>query len=84
MNSAEHRASEENSMEATEQQSWLTVPDVARELQIPRTRAYTLISEGSLPAVRIGQKSIRVNRRELETFLLEQRRVVSSGEEDTM
>lgn len=71
-------------MEAMEQQSWLTVPDVARELQIPRTRAYMLISEGSLPAVRIGQKSIRVNRRELETFLLEQRRVVSNGEEVAM
>lgn len=73
-----HTTSEENSMEATEQQSWLTVPEVARELRIPRSRAYMLISEGSLPAVRIGEKSIRVNRRELETFLLEQHRVVSS------
>lgn len=79
-----HTTSEENSMEVTEQRGWLTVPEVARELQIPRSRAYMLISEGSLPAVRIGQKSIRVNRRELETFLLEQRRVVSSGEEASM
>jgi excisionase family DNA binding protein len=78
------RANKENSMEAVESQSWLTVPEVARELQIPRTRAYMLISEGSLPAVRIGERSIRVNRRELETFLLEQRRVVSSGEEASM
>lgn len=79
-----HTTSEENSMEATAQQSWLTVPEVARELQIPRSRAYMLISEGALPAVRIGQKSIRVNRLELETFLLEHRRVVNSGEEATM
>ncbi len=71
-------------MEATAEQTWLTVPEVARELQIPRTRAYMLISEGSLPAVRIGERSIRVNRRELETFLLEQRRVVSNGEEVAM
>lgn len=56
---------------------WLTVREVAGELQIPLTRAYALIAAGDLPAVRIGERSIRVNRRELERFLLEQRRVVS-------
>ena len=70
-------ANEENSMEAVERRSWLTVPEVARELKIPRTRAYMLISEGALPAVRIGERSIRVHRGELEKFLLEQRRVVA-------
>ena len=65
-------------METTAEQSWLTVPEVARELQIPRTRAYTLIASGELPAVRIGERSIRVNRAELERFLLETRRVVAS------
>lgn len=60
------------------EKSWLTVPEVAEELQIPRTRAYELIQQGSLPAVRIGERSIRVNRRELENFLLETRRVVAS------
>ena len=55
---------------------WLTVPEVARELRIPRSRAYDLVAQGELPAVRIGQRSIRVNRRELEAFLLEQRHVV--------
>ena len=63
-------------MEATGQETWLTVPQVAEELQIPRTRAYELIQRGALPAVRIGERSIRVNRRELERFLLEGRRVV--------
>ena len=54
---------------------WLTVPELAEELHIPRTRAYDLIGAGELPAVRVGQRSIRVNRRELEQFLLETRRV---------
>jgi excisionase family DNA binding protein len=64
-------------MEAADQEAWLTVPQVAKELQIPRTRAYELIQRGELPAVRIGERSIRVNRREFEWFLLETRRVVA-------
>jgi excisionase family DNA binding protein len=64
-------------VEAPEQHQWATVPEVAEELQIPRTRAYELFAQGALPAVRIGERSIRVNRRELERFLLEDRRVVA-------
>jgi len=59
------------------QKSWLTVPEAAEELQIPRSRCYELIQRGELPAVRIGERSIRINRRELEMFLLENRRVVA-------
>jgi excisionase family DNA binding protein len=55
---------------------WLTVPEAAEELRIPRTRCYELIQRGELPAIRIGERSIRVNRQELERFLLESRRVV--------
>jgi excisionase family DNA binding protein len=55
--------------------NWLTVPEAAEELRIPRTRCYELIQRGELPAVRIGERSIRVNRNELERFLLENRRV---------
>jgi excisionase family DNA binding protein len=55
--------------------SWLTVPETAVELKIPRSRAYDLIQRGELPAVRIGERCIRVNRAELERFLLESRRV---------
>ena len=63
----------------TKVHEWLTVPEVAEELRIPRSRAYELIQSGDLPgAVRIGERSIRVNRRELERFLLESRRVVAS------
>jgi excisionase family DNA binding protein len=54
---------------------WLTVPEVAQLLQLPRTRAYELIHRGQLPAVRVGERSIRVHRGELERFLLEERRV---------
>ena len=56
---------------------WLTVPEAAKELRIPRTRCYELIQRGELPAIRIGERSIRVNYRELEKFLLESRRVVA-------
>ena len=57
------------------QKAWLTVPEVAQELRIPRSRCYELVHRGELPAVRIGERSIRVNRAELERFLLESRRV---------
>ncbi len=60
------------------EKSWLTVPEAAEELRLPRTRCYELIARGDLPAVRIGKRSIRVNRAELEQFLLETRRVVAS------
>ena len=60
---------------STGERTWLTVPQVAEELHIPRTRAYELIARGELPAVRIGERSIRVNRQELERFLFESRRV---------
>jgi excisionase family DNA binding protein len=62
---------------SVDQKSWLTVSEAAEELRIPRTRCYELIQRGELPAVRIGERSIRVNRRELEKFLLESRRVVA-------
>jgi excisionase family DNA binding protein len=65
-------------METKTHDEWLTVPEVAGELKIPRSRAYDLCARGDLPAVRIGERSIRVNRAELERFLLETRRVVVS------
>jgi excisionase family DNA binding protein len=58
---------------------WLKVPEAAELLGLPRTRAYELIQPGELPAVRIGERSIRVNRAELERFLLESRRVVGTN-----
>ncbi len=58
---------------------WLRVPEAAELLGLPRTRTYELIQRGELPAVRIGERSIRVNRTELERFLLESRRVVGTN-----
>ena len=57
--------------------TWLRVPEAAEELRIPRTRCYELIQRGELPAVRIGERSIRVHCKELEQFLLRTRRVVT-------
>jgi len=62
-------------MDAQENRDWLRVPEAAELLGLPRTRTYELIQRGELPAVRIGERSIRVNRHELERFLLETRRV---------
>jgi excisionase family DNA binding protein len=67
---------EEKCMETNERE-WLRVPETAKLLGLPRSRTYELIAQGELPAVRIDDRSIRVNRRELETFLLENRRVVA-------
>jgi excisionase family DNA binding protein len=55
-------------------QHWMTVKEAAAMLQIPLTRCYELIQAGELPgAVRIGERSIRVNRRRLEQDLLQNR-----------
>ena len=59
----------------TKTREWLKVPEAAELLGLPKTRTYELIHCGELPAVRIGERSIRVNRAELERFLLENRRV---------
>jgi excisionase family DNA binding protein len=40
---------------------------------------YDLIQRGQLPAVRIGERSIRVNRTEVEKFLCENRRIDPSS-----
>ncbi len=60
------------------EETWLTVPETAVLLRVPRTRCYELIQRGELPAVRIGERSIRVNRAELERFLLERRRAADA------
>jgi excisionase family DNA binding protein len=56
---------------------WLRVSEAADLLGLTRQRAYELIGRGELPAVRIGERSIRVPKQELERFLLEDRRVVA-------
>jgi excisionase family DNA binding protein len=63
-------------VEPTEKE-WLKVPEAAELLGLPKTRTYELIQRGELPAVRIGARSLRVNRRALERFLLESRRLAA-------
>ena len=57
---------------------WLKVREVAELLGLTPQRAYELIARGELPATRIGARSIRINRHELERFLLEDRRVAAN------
>ena len=54
------------------QREFLKVPEVAEELRIARSRAYEMVANGTIPAVKIG-RSIRVSRKELERWLEEQR-----------
>jgi excisionase family DNA binding protein len=54
---------------------WMRVPEAAAYFRIPRSRMYDLIQSGKLPAVRIGERSIRVNVRDVERFLAENRRI---------
>ena len=51
-----------------EQHEWLEVPEVVELLRIARSRAYELIVDGEIPAVKIG-RSVRVSRKELDRWL---------------
>lgn len=57
-----------------EQHEWLKVPEVAELLRVARSRAYELVADGEIPAVRIG-RSVRVSRKELDRWLEGQRYV---------
>jgi excisionase family DNA binding protein len=54
------------------QHEYLKVPEVAEVLRIARSRAYELVAEGQIPAVKIG-RSVRVPRNELDRWLADQR-----------
>ena len=58
---------------------WTKVPEAAEYFRIPRSRMYSLIQEGELPAVRLGPRSIRVDIREVERVLTEKRRIDCSS-----
>jgi len=47
---------------------WLDVRTVQLYLQISLTSIYKLIHQGEIPAVKLGTKTIRVNRRALENI----------------
>ena len=51
-----------------EHHEWLKVPEVAEVFRLARSRAYELVADGEIPAVKIG-RSVRVNRKELDRWL---------------
>ncbi len=51
---------------------FLKVPEVAQILRVARSRAYELVANGTIPAIKIGH-SVRVARRELDKWLEGQR-----------
>jgi excisionase family DNA binding protein len=59
-------------------ETWMTVAEVAEELKLPQTRVYKLIRNGRnpLPAHRVGERTIRVQRDELQAWL-DDRKIVS-------
>ena len=62
-------------METETADTWMRVPEAAAYFHVPRSRMYDLIQTGQLPAVRMGNGGVRVNRKEVERFLAENRRI---------
>jgi excisionase family DNA binding protein len=58
-----------------QQHEYLKVPEVAEVLRIARSKVYQLVGEGEIPSVRIGH-SVRINRKELESWLEGQRQPI--------
>jgi excisionase family DNA binding protein len=59
-------------VQVDKEHEWLKVPKVAEVLRVARSRAYELVGSGEIPSVKIG-RSVRVNRKELDRWLEEQR-----------
>jgi excisionase family DNA binding protein len=57
-----------------ENDEFIRIPEMAAELKISRGRAYALVADGTIPAVKIG-RSLRVSRRELRAWLATHRYV---------
>ena len=49
---------------------WMTVSEVAGELKLKPNQVYKLINESELPAHRITERTIRVNRDDLYAWLM--------------
>lgn len=64
--------------------AWMTVGEVAEELKLPQARVYKLIRDcrNPLPAHRVGERTIRVQRDELQAWL--DARKITSREDTNM
>jgi excisionase family DNA binding protein len=51
-----------------ENDEFIRIPEMAAELKISRGRAYALVADGTIPAVKIV-RSLRISRRELRAWL---------------
>jgi excisionase family DNA binding protein len=62
----------------TVKEDWMTVAEVAEELKLSQARVYKLIRDcgDPLPAHRVGERTIRVQRDELQAWL-DDRKIVS-------
>ena len=58
---------------------WLDVRAVQLYLQISLTSIYKLIHAGEIPAVKLGTKTIRVNRKALEGYLQRAQQLALDG-----
>jgi excisionase family DNA binding protein len=56
-----------------ELESVLRVRDVAAVLRCSQSQVYATIARGEIPSVRIGERAVRVTRRDLEAFLASRR-----------
>ncbi len=57
------------SAERHDPEEFFSVPEVSRILKIARGQAYELVARGSLKAVVVNQRTIRVRRSDLERYL---------------
>ncbi len=55
-----------------QQHEYLKVSERAEVLRIARSRAYELVADGEIPAIKIG-RSVRVSRKDLDRWLERQR-----------
>ena len=58
---------------------WLDARAVQLYLQISLTSIYKLVHAGEIPAVKLGTKTIRVNRRALEEYLQRAQQMVADN-----
>lgn len=56
----------------------LKIPEVAEILRIPRSRAYSLVQHGDIPSFKVGERSVRVHRRQLDEYMERTSEVVAS------
>ena len=49
--------------------SWMTVPQVAADLQVGERTVRRYVSEGKLPAYRVGPRHLRIRRADVENLV---------------